>query len=288
MKFLIFATQALSFTFGGFSADEGRYLAEKGLVCRPVAVAPGGAVRSTPDCESLEPRAVKEIGFKKPARARKTPDGKLTLRASVEDEKLKIVAIDEKGGERVLVSFAPGNHLVAVNQNLFVAPSGRVIAVEWTELGKGGESTNVAAFDVSAALPTAQQSPPQQQQPPQQPAPSPPQGGKTAYERAIDAGGQWEQSIHPCDQAGVKLKLDKKKKTFTLRIETKCQGTKDTTDLDGTWKTEGASALYLMFENEGGPSESMTCQFETCTDSKEDCLSCTQEDISFTLQSVRR
>jgi hypothetical protein len=175
-----------------------------------------------------------------------------------------------------------------VNTNLFVSPSGRVIAVEYKVFGKGGESSEVIAFDVGATLLGVAPMPPHPPGPQPQPQPQTPPTGKTAYERAVDAGGQWEQSIRACDQAGVKLKLDKKKKTFTLRIETKCQGQKDTTDLDGTWRTEGDAALYLMFENENGPSESMTCQFATCSDSNEDCLSCTEQDVTFTLQSVRR
>jgi hypothetical protein len=97
----------------------------------------------------------------------------------------------------------------------------------------------------------------------------------------------WEQRIVPCDQAGVTLTLSKARK-FDIRILTRCQGQKDVTKLGGRWASEGADTLVLSFDNEEGPVENMVCRFAACEDVPEDCLTCAQEDVTFTMQIVRR
>jgi hypothetical protein len=108
-----------------------------------------------------------------------------------------------------------------------------------------------------------------------------------AWDRAMGKGGVWEQRMIPCDRAGVHLAL-KKDKTFSLRIETRCQSQRDTTQLAGKFATDGADRLELSFDNAGGAAEAMGCRFATCADSDEDCLTCMADEVSFTLQVVRR
>lgn len=103
----------------------------------------------------------------------------------------------------------------------------------------------------------------------------------------MSKGGVWEQRQVPCEDAGVTLTLKKSRK-FAIRIATRCQGQKDVTELDGTWSSEGTDTLVLTFETSEGPGENMVCRFATCAEDPEDCLTCAQDDVSFTMQVVRR
>jgi len=259
---LLCALGAASYTFGGFEEGEAHYLKRgaRDEVCAPPAA----------DCRPVDKKTAR--GFVKPARTRKL--GGAALAVTVRDD----TRIELAAGDRVLGTAAPGGRVVAVNANVFVSPGGGLVAVEYDAARPGGKVSDVIVFDVSAAPAPAGRT-----LPPARPA----EGPASAYMRALGRGGVWEQRLEACDQAGVHLELAKTRH-FDLRIVTKCQGHKDDTRLAGTWATEGNDVLVLSFPNEDGPEERLECRFLQCTDDPEDCLLCQQDDVSFTLQIVRR
>jgi hypothetical protein len=248
--------------FGGFSPDGARFLKLGSPEDRVCAVVSGA---EAPACQPIAKKEIREIGFVKPARGG-------SFHVALKDDRIEVT-----DGDRVVASWKPAERLVAVNSNLFVAPGGGAVAVEY-ELGGGGK--DVVALAVAPAPASAPAAP-------VAPA-SAPSGGKNAYDRAMARGGIWEQRMLACDQAGVQLKLKKNRK-FGLTITTRCQGDKSTTELDGLWTTEGADGLTLSFENADAATETLPCHFAACVDAPgEDCLVCRDEDIAFTLQVVRR
>ncbi|HKE13265.1 MAG TPA: tetratricopeptide repeat protein [Kofleriaceae bacterium] len=111
----------------------------------------------------------------------------------------------------------------------------------------------------------------------------------SAYERLVGLGGHWEQSGAACQDPTVTLDLDRKSEKFQLDIHTRCQGDDQTTKLSGTWRAEGAAALQLRFPNPGAAEEQLECQIGATADrSGEDALTCTLEDLTFTMRVVRR
>lgn len=263
----VVAGEAHAYTFGGFDADEGEYL-KRGVDDVACAPAPDAA------CHAVDKRAAR--GYAKPARTRKL--GADALAVTVEDEqRIKVAA-----GERVVGEWSPGGRVLAVNTNVFVSPGGALLAVEYEVAGKDGRQADVVAFRLGAA-PEATP-PPRAGLPPKA---ADPEGGKTAYARALAQGGVWEQRMVACDQAGVTLTLRKTRK-FDIRIVTKCGGQKTATDLAGTFVTEGSDTLVLQFENEDGPLEKLECRLAACKEGPEDCLTCSQDDVTFTMQVVRR
>ena len=114
----------------------------------------------------------------------------------------------------------------------------------------------------------------------------------SAYERLVGAGGRWEQAEIPCREAGVSLALERPTRgdsRFDLVIRSRCQGSRETTRLDGRWQSGGRGRLDLIFPN-GGGEETMSCRVEVCGDrSGEDCLRCAPEEgMEFLLRTVRR
>lgn len=255
-----------SYTFGGFSPGGRQYLKEgpDDLVCDPAPAT---------SCHPVEKKDTR--GFSKPSRARKANGVTLTVAIDDDGKSLSLSA-----GDKVVGTHAPGERVTSVNSNLFVSAEGDLVAVEYEVGAGGGKRHDVVVFDLRAA-------PEPSPAPAPTPSPAPPSSGGTAFDRAVGKGGVWEQRIIPCDQAGVTLKLTKARK-FDIKITTKCQGQKDVTSLDGKWSSEGADTLVLSFENEEGPLENMVCRFAACADVPEDCLTCSQEDVSFTMQVVRR
>src|SRR5262249_37630044 len=213
------ALAAAARSFGGFAADEDKYLAGN-RVCEPIAVKPDGEAAGMPRCAEVDRRAQKDLGFTKPARGRETPDGK-KLAVAVEDGKIKLTWLDG-ARERVLARWSPAARVRSVNRGGFAARTR--VAVEY----RAGGADDVVAFDVRAALAPAEAA---------RPPAARPADNRTAYERALAKGGVWEQRQRPCDQAGVRLALLRDRK-FDLRIETQCQGQKDVTHLAGTWATD--------------------------------------------------
>jgi hypothetical protein len=255
-----------SYTFGGFSPGGREYL-KRGpddLVCAP-----------EPDtaCRAVDKKTTR--GFAKPARSRKAAGQPLSV--EIGDGTFEVFAGGRKVGG---VAFLREIRVTSVNQNFFVSPDETVVAVEYEVSGKDGKWSDVAAFDLQAAP-----GPPVEKTTATRSAPV--AGGGNAFTRALARGGVWEQRLVPCDQAGVTLKLTKTRK-FGIKILTRCQGRKDVTDLDGTWSSEGDDTVVLSFENEEGPVETMVCRFAECADAPEDCLTCTQDDVTFTMQVVRR
>jgi hypothetical protein len=247
----------VAFHFGGFSPDGGRFVKLGSSGDRVCAVVTG---KEAPACEPISKKEIKDGGFVKPARGG-------GLHVALKDD-----AIEISDGARVVATWKPAERVVAVNANLFVAPG--VVAVEYDVPG----GKDVVALAVAARPESAPAS-----------APAPASGdNKNAYDRAMGKGGVWEQRIVPCEQAGVHLKLTRLRK-FDLGITTRCQADKSSTSLSGSWATDGADGLTLSFENQDGPTETMSCRFAACADAPgEDCLSCHEEDVSFTLQVVRR
>ncbi len=113
----------------------------------------------------------------------------------------------------------------------------------------------------------------------------------SSYERLVALGGKWEQESLPCEQPQVNLTLLRnKKRRFDLVILSRCQGSKETTRLDGSWLAASQGSLHLKFPNTSSDDEDLVCQLELCSDgSGEDCLRCKPEpDIEFLLRVVRR
>ncbi|MBL4637484.1 MAG: hypothetical protein JKY56_26745 [Kofleriaceae bacterium] len=113
----------------------------------------------------------------------------------------------------------------------------------------------------------------------------------SSYERLVALGGKWEQESLPCEQPQVNLTLLRnKKRRFDLVIRSRCQGSKETTRLDGSWLASTNGGLHLKFPNTSSDDEDLVCQLELCSDgSGEDCLRCKPEpDIEFLLRVVRR
>lgn len=114
---------------------------------------------------------------------------------------------------------------------------------------------------------------------------------RSAFERLVGLGGQWEQPPIPCEEPRVNLKLDRDaKRRFELVITSKCGDGVDKTRLTGTWRSTGSSELQLTFPNQGDQDEGMVCKLEVCRDSsREDCVRCQPEpDLEFLLRVVRR
>ena len=113
----------------------------------------------------------------------------------------------------------------------------------------------------------------------------------TLYERLIAFGGGWEQESIACEQPMVSLNLQRnRKRRFDLIIRSKCQGSTETTRLDGSWRAKEPNRVGLTFPNTASVDEDLLCSLELCADdSGEDCLRCQLgEDLEFLLRVVRR
>jgi hypothetical protein len=112
----------------------------------------------------------------------------------------------------------------------------------------------------------------------------------STYERLVGQGGHWEQPGLPCQEPTVNLKLDRAKKTFVLKIRTRCQGDDETTTLDGRWKVDagggGGGGLVLTFPNATAADENLECAL--AEKAGEDTLACALEDMAFSMRVVRR
>jgi len=267
------ALVAAARSFGGFAAEEDRYLVGN-LACEPVVVKPDGAAAGAPRCVELDRKAQKDLGFAKPARGRETADGR-KVAVSVDDGKVALTWVDA-GRARVLARWAPpGAPATSVGMNVYAART--LVAVEYFR----GDTGDWVVFDVRAALAPDERAP-------AEPRPAArPADDRGAYERALAKGGVWEQRLVPCDQAGVHLALARNR-TFDLRIETRCQGQKDVTRIGGAWTGDGKDGVVLTFHNDAAADEKMACQLAACPDAPEECLACSSEDVSFTLYVVRR
>jgi hypothetical protein len=255
--------QAANLKFGGFDADETSWLETGGpspMACEPL----GASAAGMPACHVIEHRDA--LAYKSPARTRRLEDG-TPIVATVEEGKLKVMV-----GAREAVLWS-GASVTSVNANLFVSPSGRLVGVEY---GVAGGGTAAMVFDLVAP-------PPALPRPPE----SRPAVAGNATDRVLAKGGKWEQRLVPCDEAGVYVELTKDG-NVAIKIETRCHGDKQLTKLTGGWIGEGDDRILFTFDNAGGEDEKMLCRLSACPDIAEDCLSCAQDDVAFTLRQVRR
>jgi hypothetical protein len=114
---------------------------------------------------------------------------------------------------------------------------------------------------------------------------------RSLYERLLGFSNTWEQSEVKCEQAEVRLSLDRRARTFKLVITTRCGGHPLSTRLQGTFRLGQPPAagerVDLVLPNREGPEESVACRMQVCAG--EDCLQCVvDEDLSFSLLPVRR
>lgn len=112
----------------------------------------------------------------------------------------------------------------------------------------------------------------------------------SAYERFVGLGGRWEQAAIPCEQAEVDLELKRDAVSrFDLVIRSKCQGSIETTRLDGRWAVHDDQKLKLQFPNTDSDDENLLCELERCADSSgEDCLRCKWDTDEILFRTVRR
>lgn len=107
------------------------------------------------------------------------------------------------------------------------------------------------------------------------------------YDRLVGFSNEWEQPETTCENAEVGLKLDRQKRTFRLRITTRCGGYKDTTRLRGRWQIAANGQVLLVLPNKKAKDETVACAMQVC--SGEDCMRCLLDaDLDFVLKPVRR
>jgi hypothetical protein len=117
-------------------------------------------------------------------------------------------------------------------------------------------------------------------------------GAKSIYERAVGHGGKWEQSAVACDRPRVNLVLHRRPREFDVVLKSTCQGSTDTTRLDGTWTLDASGQLLLTLPNPnpGDPDEVISCRIDVCRDAAaEDCMTCGPgTDFEMQLRTVHR
>lgn len=107
----------------------------------------------------------------------------------------------------------------------------------------------------------------------------------TPYERLMGLGGQWEQSVIPCDRPELKLQL-RRTRTFRLDLSSTCSGMRERLSWTGTW-THTSTSLELRLKKPGGGHDIAPCTLTT--DADEDVLTCHLDaDLSFEARPARR
>lgn len=107
----------------------------------------------------------------------------------------------------------------------------------------------------------------------------------TPYEHLMGLGGQWEQSVIPCDRPEIKLQL-RRTRTFRLDLSSVCSGMRERLSWTGTW-THSTSVVELRLKKPGGGHDTAPCTLST--DSDEDVLTCHLDaDLSFEARPARR
>ncbi|HTM22122.1 MAG TPA: tetratricopeptide repeat protein, partial [Kofleriaceae bacterium] len=114
--------------------------------------------------------------------------------------------------------------------------------------------------------------------------------GASTYEKLVGRGGKWEQPLAACDKPKVNLNLSRRPRTFDLVVKNSCQGSSDTTKLDGTWTIDASGQMVLTFPNPGEDDEAIPCTLAVCADgSGEDCMACgAGTDFEMHLRTVQR
>jgi hypothetical protein len=269
--------------FGGFSSNGEKYLDGDARVCAPLPATDAGLAAGAPTCERVaDKRVLVEYGFRKPKPGGGAPDG-WTFAVAAEGKTIKLTA-SKDGAQRVIASWEASDEVQALGE-LYVSADGGLAAVDYTAKTLRGALPQTVAIDVRRSFAAAKTAATPDKPAAGKPADDKPRGN--AWDRALKHGGTWEQSLIACEQARVTLKL-KKDGTFTIRIETRCQGDKWVTNLDGKWVSEGEDDVALTFSNDDGTVEAMPCRFTVDPDSGEDAISCQQEDVVFTMKPAKR
>ena len=108
----------------------------------------------------------------------------------------------------------------------------------------------------------------------------------TPYERLMGLGGQWEQSLTPCDRPEMKLTL-RRDRSFRLDFRSVCEGMRETFSMKGTWTRTDAAVELLMKKAEGNGMDSAPCLLTQ--DGDEDVLTChVDADLVFEGRPARR
>lgn len=110
---------------------------------------------------------------------------------------------------------------------------------------------------------------------------------RSLYERLLGFSDTWEQAEVKCEQAEVRLSLERRARKFRLAITTRCGGYPTTTRLQGRFRLGQGDRVDLVLPNAEGPEDAVACRMQLC--SSEDCLQCVvDEDLTFTVLPVRR
>ncbi len=111
---------------------------------------------------------------------------------------------------------------------------------------------------------------------------------KTAYERLMGFGGQWEQTGTSCEAPEVNLTV-KRDRSFRLRVKSVCRGSVFEQPFKGTWRADG-DGIVLTLPTKGkqaSDKDEAPCAFEKARD--EFALRCTLDrDLEFVVLPTRR
>ena len=111
---------------------------------------------------------------------------------------------------------------------------------------------------------------------------------RTAYERLMGFGGQWEQTGTACDKPEVRFTATRDR-VVRIRVKTKCEGVGYDLPFKGTWRLDGDNVV-LTFPTKGKAASAeheAPCTFEKQGD--EDALHCVLgRDIDFVVLPTRR
>jgi len=107
----------------------------------------------------------------------------------------------------------------------------------------------------------------------------------TPYERLMGLGGQWEQSLTPCDRPELKVTL-RRDRSFRLDFRSVCEGQREAFTMKGTW-TQRDAAIELRLKKPEGGVDAAPCLLGR--DRDEDTLTCQLDaDLSFEARPARR
>ncbi len=107
----------------------------------------------------------------------------------------------------------------------------------------------------------------------------------TPYERLMGMGGQWEQSLIPCDRPEMTLTL-RRARTFRIDLSSVCSGMRERLSWNGTW-TQSGEAVELRLKKPGGGFDAAPCMLSR--DKDEDVITCYLDaDLAFEARPVRR
>jgi hypothetical protein len=108
----------------------------------------------------------------------------------------------------------------------------------------------------------------------------------STYERLMGMGGQWEQSVIPCDRPEIKLTL-RRARTFKLELSSVCSGMRERLSWTGTWSHTTTQTLELRLKKPKGGFDAAPCTLTR--DADEDVLTCHLDaDLAFEARPVRR